>query len=196
MVVLSKWESGVAFETLPLDTLREADLAERFMPGVDFQDADLTGASLKAANCDHARFRYAVLRNADLSGAVLVEADFSFADLRDADLRGAMLEAANVRAARLDGANLRGATYSAATIWPVGFEPAARGAVLIAGLDPDEHFQPGSLEEPASIRPAERIRLYAAPSPYQRAPWQRERIYAAIAFLALAALTAVGLLLR
>lgn len=77
MVVSSKWESGVAFETLPLDTLREAELSGRLLPGVDFQDADLTGASLSRANCDHARFRYADLRAARLDGAALRGATYS-----------------------------------------------------------------------------------------------------------------------
>ena len=50
--------------------------------------------------------------------------------LSGAYLSGAYLYGANLSGANLYGANLYGANYSQLTLWPTGFDPKARGAVL------------------------------------------------------------------
>ena len=61
------------------DKLREANLAEAILNGVDFRGADLRNTCLYKANLSHADLR---------------EADFLWTDLSKADLRGAKLDAA------------------------------------------------------------------------------------------------------
>ena len=56
---------------------------------------------------------------ADLAGADLTRADLTRADLTGADLTGAYLT----------GANLTGAAADRYTVWPTGFDHAARGVV-------------------------------------------------------------------
>ncbi len=89
--------------------------------GADLRGANLTGVDLQSAN---------------LSSANLREADLSEADLRKANLNGASLFSADLTKANLDRADLswadlRGARYDADTKWPKGFDPEARGAVLV-----------------------------------------------------------------
>jgi uncharacterized protein YjbI with pentapeptide repeats len=50
---------------------------------------DLTGASLKGADCSGADFRQAVLTGADLSRANFMRALMKQANLQDAEVRGA-----------------------------------------------------------------------------------------------------------
>ena len=80
-------------------------------------------------------FRDANLEGADLEGADLGGADLGGADLGDADLGGANLGGADLGGANLGGADLRGAylgdaTADADTIWPSGFDPAAKGVIV------------------------------------------------------------------
>ena len=94
--------------------------------------ANLSGANLRDANLRDANLSDANLRDANLSGANLYGADLRGANLRRADLRradlhGADLHGADLNGADLNGANLSGAWASASTVWPFGFDPAARG---------------------------------------------------------------------
>ncbi len=61
-------------------------------------------------------------------------------ELRGAVLSGANLSGANLREARLweavlRKANLSGARYDANTKWPEGFDPVAKGAVMVEDDD-------------------------------------------------------------
>ena len=71
-----------------------------------------------------------VVARANLRGAYLWGANLRGANLWGADLRGANLRGANLWGAYLRGADLRGARADADTVWPDGFDPAARGVVL------------------------------------------------------------------
>jgi hypothetical protein len=62
---------------------------------------------------------------------LLQYADLRSADLQSADLRSANLRSADLRSADLRSANLRFATYSQLTLWPVGTDPVALGAVML-----------------------------------------------------------------
>ena len=80
-----------------------------------FRDANLEGADLGGAG---------------LGGADLWGADLGGANLGGADLRGANLAGADLGGADLGGADLGDATADADTIWPSGFDPAAKGVIV------------------------------------------------------------------
>lgn len=88
-----------------------AQLRNAILSGMDLGSADLTETNLSRADLSHAQ----------LSGA----------NLTQANLGGADLKGANLAQAELKGANLREARYDEHTLWPVGFEPEARGAVFV-----------------------------------------------------------------
>lgn len=117
-------------------TLARADLRDRRLPGVRFDEVDLTGvklrrasldgsyfiranlgsAELNSSSCRGCRFDRADLRKAKLSDARLSRSRFTDADLRDAslpnaDLRDVNLQGADLRGARLNGADLTGAVF-------------------------------------------------------------------------------------
>lgn len=74
-----------------------------------------------------------------LRGVNLGGADLRGADLTDRPLLRANLARANLAYAKLDGALLEGtiltgALYNKRTRWPAGFDPQARGAVLLPKL--------------------------------------------------------------
>ena len=83
--------------------------------------ARLVGTDLEEALLDQAHLDDANLRRANLKGAVLRNANLCGADLRGANLEGATL---------IGDENLSQAAYDRSTIWPDGFDPAARGATL------------------------------------------------------------------
>ena len=91
------------------------------------RDEALLYANLRDANLRDANLSGANLSGADLSGADLRRADLRGADLHGAYLYGANLHGADLHGANLNGANLSGAWASASTVWPFGFDPAARG---------------------------------------------------------------------
>ena len=57
-------------------------------------------------------------------------ANLGGADLRNARLNGADLKGSNLRLADLSGADLEGVKYNSNTLWPEGFDPRSRGAVI------------------------------------------------------------------
>jgi uncharacterized protein YjbI with pentapeptide repeats len=105
--------------------------------------ASLVGADLREADLDMAYADDAYMSSADLAGA----------DFTNTVLRNARLKKANLRGTRfvvqphgrtcwgdLQGSGWRdylrytalyGATYDGQTRWPSGFDPQARGAVLV-----------------------------------------------------------------
>lgn len=125
-VLLRAGEAGRIIARIPGDTLVGRSVAGSRLSGVslwgadlrstDLTDADLRHAWLTAANAAGASFRGADLRAADLGGADFQEADFRGADLREAQMWGA---------------NLKGALYDRQTCWPNGFNPNARGCILV-----------------------------------------------------------------
>ena len=101
---------------LVLDVIDVAVLARQGrLAGADLTRADLTGADLTRAN----------LTGANLTGAYLTRANLTGANLTRAYLTGAYLTGAN-----LSRANLTGARANRFTVWPTGFNPAARGVVV------------------------------------------------------------------
>jgi uncharacterized protein YjbI with pentapeptide repeats len=82
------------------------NLAGAYLKGFNLRDANLEGANLKGAH---------------LFGVNLARANLTEASLFDADLSEA----------NLSGTILKHARYNANTIWPVGFDPKAHGAVLV-----------------------------------------------------------------
>ena len=123
-VLLCAWAAG---DVLARDEhkvrLRRALVVEVF-DGEVVARANLRGANLGGANLGGADLGGADLGGADLRGAYLRGANLGGANLGDADLGGA-----NLGGAYLGGANLRGARADADTVWPDGFDPAARGVV-------------------------------------------------------------------
>ncbi|WP_231591034.1 pentapeptide repeat-containing protein [Saccharothrix sp. ST-888] len=145
--------------------LRRADCDGLWLNNINFDgacleaasiyQANLTRASLIAANMRYVELGTSILHRcrcieADLRGARMVradlrDADFSEADLREANLRkarahgtrftGADLRLADLRGADLTGADLaqaklQGALASDFTVWPPGFDLQAAGVVL------------------------------------------------------------------
>lgn len=112
-------------------------------------DVDLRGASLRGGHFEGVRLRRSRLENARCAGAHLEEAKLRDAHLEgahftadpDLDLEAAHLDRANLQGAHLEGAHLtgtqlEGASYSHATSWPLDFDPAQRGCILVADGSP------------------------------------------------------------
>jgi uncharacterized protein YjbI with pentapeptide repeats len=98
--------------------------------GLDFFKVDFRDAGLAEAFCHST-----VFFGAELTKCVLRKADLRNANFREANLEGAILEGANLRGAnfmhaKLTGAKLSEAQFNADTIWPAGFDPLAKGAIL------------------------------------------------------------------
>ena len=119
----------------PVALIRAGWMAGADLGGADLGGADLRGADLRGAYLGGANLAGADLRGADLGVADLWGADLGDANLRDADLWGAYLWGATLWGANLGGADLGGAdlgdaTADADTIWPSGFDPAAKGVIV------------------------------------------------------------------
>ena len=131
--VLKLLKDGCKKAILDYD-LRDADLSNTDLSGINLRYTDLSDTDLSGASLVNTDLSDAILVNTDLSGASLVNAslvntDLSDADLSDADLSdaslintnlsdtslvntnlsGASLVNANLKGANLKGANLKGA---------------------------------------------------------------------------------------
>jgi uncharacterized protein YjbI with pentapeptide repeats len=124
--------------------LRTAPLAGFNLREVNLRWADLSTADLRGT----------VLAGANLWAAKLVGAHLTGTDLTGADLERADLTDTNLARAKLAQANLEGATYNFGTVWPAGFQPRKRGAVLDLS---DGNFRGASLRG-ADLRGAEPFR--------------------------------------
>lgn len=131
-----------------------ADLSQVKLNDAIFDKVDLHGVCLVNASLCRVRMRGTNLRNGVLNRANLEKADLSNADLRGVRLSGASLRGANLSGADMRGANLSQADLSGANLqdikhldatlgkaqfdgdtrFPAGFNPAARGWVLVDRL--------------------------------------------------------------
>jgi len=116
--------SGVNFRNA---NLKGVNLTDTALEGSDFLDASLEDAKLLSANLEGALLWNVVLTGADLRdvnlnnvnlvGANLVNANLFSASLENADLRGANLRLAILNNANLEGAKLQGTTLPDGTTW-------------------------------------------------------------------------------
>lgn len=116
--------------------LRNANLKHSNLTGSNMKNADLSNARLNGATLDETFLHCICLEQATLCLAKLQSATLASANLKYVDLRYANMENANLRQACLLGANLNGANlmnvqYDSKTIFPVGFDPVAAGAMLV-----------------------------------------------------------------
>ncbi len=134
--------------------LRQADLHEAELSGVnlsyaaligaDLHQACLQGANLEGANLRHADLRGTNLRNADLHQAILAKTD-----LRDAHLNGADIREADLREARLPGADLAGADLKGAVLHKAGFEYVSLHTDCLPSGHPHGGAGPAARSRPA-----------------------------------------------
>ena len=114
--------------------LYQYDLCEAVLSGATLDSVTLVGANLERADLTLANLFRADLKRANLHRVQLDGADLRFANLDDAVLTKALLGGTNLsgaymKTAKLDHAYLRYARYDKNTVFPDGFDPAARGMV-------------------------------------------------------------------
>lgn len=96
--------------------LREFDLSQRNLSGLDLSGADLTRANLSGATLDGANLRKANLSGADLYHASLSSTHLEGANLKTAKLNGAFMLDARLAEANLDFADLSHVTATTANL--------------------------------------------------------------------------------
>jgi uncharacterized protein YjbI with pentapeptide repeats len=112
-------------------SLRGAHFAARNLAGSDLRYTCLAGADLRHTDLRDAQLCVTDLTHADLTAAILLRAQLREADLRRAILVRANLCGADLRDSHLDGTSVHGARYDIRTLWPVSFDPARNGAILV-----------------------------------------------------------------
>ena len=142
-------DSGQHHDDWPISlagvVLREANLSDTMLRGVDLTEADFEFSRLSDAYLSDSVLRRAILRNAFLGDALLDKADLTSADLRgavltDADLRDAILDNADVTTTNLIGADLSGTElwkaklFSPNTTSPSQFQGQQKPIGSISGL--------------------------------------------------------------
>lgn len=83
-------------------------------------DVNLSYAKLMNSMVDGTSLKNANLYKADLTGAYIS------ADFQQSNLRGAIMLCKGI-----EEANFQGAIFDVETIWPDGFDPIKKGAVLV-----------------------------------------------------------------
>jgi len=121
-------------------TIKNADVGDADLTGVDLSHKNLPGANLSGANLSGVDLRWTDLTGADLSGANLTGAhltwtDLTGADLTDANLSGAKLGLADIRGANLTGADLRGANLENANLTGANLTDANLDGASVNGAD-------------------------------------------------------------
>ena len=86
------------------------------LTGINWDFADLQGATLSRADLRAASLRGADLRNANLAGALLNGADLTDADLRGANLDGTQFARAQLARANLSGTSMKGTNLAWANL--------------------------------------------------------------------------------
>lgn len=135
--------TGATFEGA---NLRDADLRHACLVHCDLNmhKVNLQGADLSYAFLSIVNLKEADMRGANLNHAEIYQVDFTGTDFRDASLgfyaRG-RIEMGNVNLCGADLSEVKemqniytweGAVYDSTTLWPNGFDPASKGAVLFA----------------------------------------------------------------
>ncbi|KCV83249.1 hypothetical protein ATO10_00770 [Actibacterium atlanticum] len=92
--------------------LRQANLTDSFLAGIDLNNAQMQGTELSRAQMQGANLRKAMMQDTDLGsaqmqGAVLLEAEMNDADLRKANMQGADLREAKMQVAILSEAQMQ-----------------------------------------------------------------------------------------
>jgi hypothetical protein len=101
------------------------------LDGLNLQGANLSNANLAFHPLNHSDLSGAKLNGANLHAAELKWANFTGADLSGAKLTFTILSAATLTDATLTGTDLTKARYDKNTVWPVGFNPEAAGAIFV-----------------------------------------------------------------
>ncbi len=121
------------------------NLRGAYLRGAIFTNVDIEKSKMKGADLTNATLVLVGMRGVELEGANLIGATLNSVDLRDANLKGAVFRGMNPEAksweeldtlpkveANLMLVNLKGATYDTNTVWPEGFDPQGKGAILEA----------------------------------------------------------------
>jgi len=109
-----------------IDKVKDGNVQGLLLAGANLRGRDLSGANLNNAN-----LQFSNLADTNMAGADLSDANLHNANLSGADLYGTRLHNADLSGANLTDTNLVDAKYDRATIWPVGFDPVAAGAVKV-----------------------------------------------------------------
>lgn len=109
--------------------LSHAFLEKAFLEGAGLNDATIIAANLKNTNLIGVDLRNADLWQANLEGACLI----------GANLENAFLHQANLQNTKMTDANLKNAYFDSFTLWPEGFDPISRGAILVVDTEIGEH---------------------------------------------------------
>ena len=107
------------------DRLQEADLSGADLRATNLGGADLSRAKLNGADLGFANLRYATLSHADLSGAMIPNAILVNADFSEANLHKATLSLASLRGADVSNADLSQATLSASDLYQANLNGAS-----------------------------------------------------------------------
>ena len=144
------------------------DLAS--LPKIDFEGADLTGASLVDAQLQGASFVDAQLQGASLVRAQLQSASLVDAQLQRASLVDAQLQSASLDHAQLQGASLVGAQLQGASLYDAKLQGASLVEAQLQGALLDGAQLQGASLEGADLEGAslEHAQLQGAPLSYVR----------------------------
>lgn len=123
--------------------IRDADFREIYLEGGNFSDSDLrcadfTGAHLYGtylyrANCSECSFAGALLQGVVFDEVNLSGANFIDARLLADNMGGSCsLLGADLRSTVLANSVLTGCKYDSTTLFPIGFDPVARGMVRVS----------------------------------------------------------------
>ena len=108
------------------------NLSDSDLQGADFSKAHLYGTYFYRANCSECNFTGALLQGVVLDEVNLRGVSFVDARLVADNMGGACsLRGTDLRGTNLANAVLTGCKYDPFTLFPVGFDPAARGMVRV-----------------------------------------------------------------
>jgi len=138
---------------LPMLNLEDADLTGANLAGAIFWDANLAGAYLTDANLAEANLSGANLAGATLFRANLMEAKLYSAILSKANLTGANLSGAKLGSANLTGANFDKANLRGAFLWSYGIWWLIESIEFanIYGVDAPEEFVKWAIEQGGAV---------------------------------------------
>ncbi len=154
-----KVESGIKeINLMPEADLRNIDLHDKKLSGIDLHKADLRSANLNGVDLSNANLENANLMRAELSSSNLKKTNLGGADLRLAvlwytDLEGANLKDANMTGIQLYTASLKQANLEGAIILNSGLMGAKLdGAILNRADIRGTTFQGASFDENTELQ--------------------------------------------